>query len=238
MKLLSIPLQQCNQAQFARNCKDWLRAEKQTHVATVNPEFLVASQSGEAFSEVLQSTYNIVDGIGITALSRLLYGKKLPRVTGVSAAATACAVAAEMGKSVYLYGGQGVAQKAAEWLEKEHPKLVIAGAEDGTPDAISEQLEATKPDILLVAFGAPKQEFFITKNLSNLPSVKIAMGVGGTFDFWSGSVKRAPALLQHIGLEWLWRLVLQPHRWRRIYRAVVVFPWLALHEWASSTRHH
>jgi len=91
-----------------------------------------------------------------------------------------------------------------------------------------QSINKAQPDILFVAFGAPKQEKWIYENLKKMPSVKLAMGVGGSFDFISGKVKRAPLIFQKAGLEWFWRLILEPWRFRRIYNATVKFGWLVL----------
>ncbi|MBI2117865.1 WecB/TagA/CpsF family glycosyltransferase, partial [Candidatus Peregrinibacteria bacterium] len=85
-----------------------------------------------------------------------------------------------------------------------------------------------KPRLLLVAFGAPEQDLWIDRYLSAMPSVRVAMGIGGTLDFLAGVRKRAPALVQKLGFEWLWRLLNEPWRLRRIWNAVVVFPWLVV----------
>jgi N-acetylglucosaminyldiphosphoundecaprenol N-acetyl-beta-D-mannosaminyltransferase len=90
------------------------------------------------------------------------------------------------------------------------------------------RIESARPHILLVAFGAPAQDMWIATHLKSLPTVRIAMGVGGTFDFLAGDVRRAPLALRILGLEWLWRLILEPWRWKRIWTAVVTFPWLVL----------
>ena len=91
-----------------------------------------------------------------------------------------------------------------------------------------QRINKTQPDIIFVAFGAPKQEEWICENLKKMPSVKLAIGVGGSFDFISSRVKRAPLILQKLGLEWLWRLILEPRRIKRIYNATVKFCWLVL----------
>ncbi|MEA2098429.1 MAG: WecB/TagA/CpsF family glycosyltransferase [Patescibacteria group bacterium] len=91
-----------------------------------------------------------------------------------------------------------------------------------------QRINKAQPDIIFVAFGAPKQEEWICKNLKKMPSVKLAIGVGGSFDFISGKVKRAPLIFQKLWLEWLWRLILEPRRVGRIYNATVKFSWLVL----------
>ncbi len=90
-------------------------------------------------------------------------------------------------------------------------------------DALTSAINKAKPDILLVALGAPKQEKWIAENLPKLPSVKLAIGVGGTFDFISGLVRRAPRFMRALGFEWLWRLLIQPWRFRRIFNATIKF---------------
>jgi exopolysaccharide biosynthesis WecB/TagA/CpsF family protein len=91
-----------------------------------------------------------------------------------------------------------------------------------------QRINKAKPDILFVAFGVPKQEKWIYENIKKMPSVKLAIGVGGSFDFISGKIKRAPLIFQKSGLEWLWRLILEPRRIKRIYTATVKFGWLVL----------
>jgi N-acetylglucosaminyldiphosphoundecaprenol N-acetyl-beta-D-mannosaminyltransferase len=106
--------------------------------------------------------------------------------------------------------------------------VVIAGCYAGSPrpedePAIHERILAAKPDILLVAYGAPAQELWIARN-QPLLGVPAAIGVGGTFDYLAGHVPRAPRWMRRLGLEWLFRLIRQPWRWRRIWTAVVSFP--------------
>ncbi len=94
--------------------------------------------------------------------------------------------------------------------------------------ALIQRINNAQPDILFVAFGAPKQEVWIYENLKKLPTVKLAIGVGGSFDFISGKIKRAPLIFQKLGLEWLWRLILEPQRIKRIYNATIRFGFLIL----------
>ena len=135
---------------------------------------------------------------------------------------------------IFLLGGaEGIAQKTKEILEQKYTNINIVETLAGSPmeaddaDMIS-AINKAQPDILFIAYGCPKQELWIARNLSKCPSVKVAMGIGGTFDFVSGQIKRAPKTFQKIGLEWLWRLVLQPSRLKRIFRAVFVFPFVFL----------
>ena len=134
-----------------------------------------------------------------------------------------CGVAAKLNKSVFFLGGFEVADKAAQKMQQKFPTLKIAGTLDGDPKNLNKICVQSNPDILLVAFGAPTQEFWIQKFAPQIPSLKLAIGVGGTFDFWAGKVRRAPKFLRTIGLEWLWRLFQEPiKRFGRIFRAVIV----------------
>lgn len=111
-------------------------------------------------------------------------------------------------------------------LQKTNSQINIAGSYDGSPSDLLnlEKINSVKPEILFVGFGAPHQEIWIAKNLAKMPSVKLAIGVGGTFDFIAGSIPRAPHLMRQMGLEWLYRLYRQPSRIKRIVNAAIVFP--------------
>lgn len=142
------------------------------------------------------------------------------------------------GFSLYLVGGKtGVAAAAAKVLAERFPGVTIVGAEEGIPKRYSDsglreeadrqvigRINRLSPDVLLVAYGAPKQDKWIAKNLEKL-DVKVAIGVGGTFDMLAGLTPRAPVWLRRFGLEWLWRFILEPRqRVRRVFNAVVIFP--------------
>ena len=95
-------------------------------------------------------------------------------------------------------------------------------------EKIIQEIAASNSDILFIAYSPPKQEKWIVENLGKMPLIKLAMGVGGAFDFIAGQIPRAPKILRIIGLEWLWRLIQEPRRVKRIFKAVVVFPWLVI----------
>jgi N-acetylglucosaminyldiphosphoundecaprenol N-acetyl-beta-D-mannosaminyltransferase len=138
------------------------------------------------------------------------------------------ALAAERGYRVFLLGaGPGVAERAATILQARYPGLTIAGCFGGTPQprhepAIRQIIAGARPDMLLVAYGHPAQDVWIARNQPYL-QVPLAMGVGGVFDYLAGEVRRAPPWLRRLGLEWAYRLAMQPRRWRRIIDAVPVF---------------
>ncbi|MBZ0279839.1 MAG: WecB/TagA/CpsF family glycosyltransferase [Anaerolineae bacterium] len=165
----------------------------------------------------------VPDGVGLLWAAKY-QGTPLPeRVTGSDGVPLIAARAAEKGWRLFLLGAApGVAEKAADVLRARHPALQIVGVYSGSPapeeeDAIVERINASGADILFVAYGAPEQDKWIARNTPRL-RVKMAMGVGGAFDFIAGIIPRAPLWMQRLGLEWLFRLYLQPWRIRRMMR--------------------
>ena len=222
----------------------FLSGDRGRLIFTPNPEMLVLARRDDEFKQVLNSAdLAIPDGTGLLWAAKWA-GQSLPeRVAGSDLMQDIVALAAASGQSVFLLGGEpGVADRAAGELQRRHPELVVAGAMSGGkvrrgPDgrlavdrAVREALRVSCPAVLLVAFGHGKQEKWIWQNIAALPSVRLAMGVGGSFDFIIGKASRAPLFMRKLGLEWLWRLILEPRRWRRIWDAVVVFPFLLITE--------
>ncbi len=203
------------------------------HVMTPNSEMLVEACRNPRFRSVLQQTsLNLPDSVGLLLAARWT-GQELPeRLTGVDMVQQLCAVLTEEHPVFLLGGAPGVAERAAEVLQLRNPRLAIAGTYAGSPREegalILPRIRGAAPHILRVAYGAPAQDLWIAEHLRHLPSVRLAMGVGGTFDFLAGARKRAPRKMQRLGLEWLWRLCHEPRRIGRIWNAVVVFPWLVL----------
>jgi N-acetylglucosaminyldiphosphoundecaprenol N-acetyl-beta-D-mannosaminyltransferase len=204
---------------------------KRFFVATPNPEMLLEAQKNPPFKKILQHTdLNIPDGTGVIWASRL-NGTPLPeRVTGTDLMENLCAKILPETKVFLLGGGRNVAEKVKTTLESRR-KISITGTHSGSASPaddgnIRKLIDAAAPDLLFVAFGAPKQELWLARNLPHLHSVKVAMGVGGAFDFIAGEKKRAPLWMRKTGLEWLFRLIRQPSRIGRIFNATVVFPFV------------
>ena len=155
-----------------------------------------------------------------------------------------CEKAAEKKWSVFLFGaGEGIAKKAGENLKGRYRGLRVDGSSrsdfferftlkgsDASQKNLNRSLQYELPAILFVALGAPKQEKWINENLKKMPNVKLAIGVGGAFDFISGNIKRAPNFIRLLGLEWLWRLIIQPWRIKRVLNAIIIFPLLILRD--------
>lgn len=152
------------------------------------------------------------------------------RVTGTDLMQKICKEVSDKNIKIFLLGAdEGIAEKTKKILEKKYPKIKIVGTHSGSPSKkedkeITKKINAYSPDILFVAYGAPSQEIWIDRNYKKLKSVKLAIGIGGAFDFIVGKKKRAPVFMQKIGLEWLYRLVQQPTRIKRIYNATIKFP--------------
>jgi N-acetylglucosaminyldiphosphoundecaprenol N-acetyl-beta-D-mannosaminyltransferase len=191
-------------------------------IITVNPEFVMTAQHNAEFRQTINAAALVVaDGIGVVWATRYLKAPVPERITGVDTLVVLAERCAERGYRLYLLGAApGVAQEAATRLQSLLPNLQIAGTYAGSP-APSEEAEIIKriamaqADVLCVAYGAPAQDLWISRNLAHLP-VALAMGVGGAYDFLSGHQRRAPRWLQRLGLEWLYRLYREPWRWRRM----------------------
>jgi N-acetylglucosaminyldiphosphoundecaprenol N-acetyl-beta-D-mannosaminyltransferase len=191
-------------------------------IVTVNPEFVMAARRDALFRQCINDAALVVaDGTGIVLATRF-QGRPAPeRITGTDLLPDLARLCARDGYRLFLLGAApGVAELAGDRLRDLAPGLHIAGTYSGSPspkeeDAIIERIRLSRADVLCVAYGAPAQELWIYRNLDRL-SVAIAMGVGGAFDFLSGRQQRAPALMRHSGLEWLYRLYREPARWRRM----------------------
>jgi N-acetylglucosaminyldiphosphoundecaprenol N-acetyl-beta-D-mannosaminyltransferase len=190
-------------------------------VATVNPEFLMRARRDPAFRRALGSaTVRLADGWGVVwALRRR--GHALTQVAGADLVPRLAAAAADRGYALYLLGaGPGVAEAAATQLRAGHPGLRVVGAEPGSPRpeedrAQAERIRASGADLVLVAYGAPAQELWITRN-AELLGAGVAIGVGGTFDYLAGRAQRAPETWRRLHGEWAWRLLHEPWRARRM----------------------
>jgi N-acetylglucosaminyldiphosphoundecaprenol N-acetyl-beta-D-mannosaminyltransferase len=204
------------------------------HVVTVNPEFVMEAQANPTFRSVLAcADIATTDGFGLLLAARYLGTPLRGRVTGVELTLRLAELAAARGYRMFLLGAApGVAETTAAALQARHPGLIIAGAFAGSPQPrhepfLRQMIAAAQPQILLVAYGHPQQDLWIARNQPTL-QVPLAIGVGGTFDYLSGRVPRAPALIRRSGLEWAYRLARQPGRWRRIINAVPRFAWRVL----------
>jgi N-acetylglucosaminyldiphosphoundecaprenol N-acetyl-beta-D-mannosaminyltransferase len=211
-------------------------ADGKTHqIATTNPEFVMEARRNAAFRETLEHVdLCMADGVGLLWAARR-QGRTLPeRVTGSDALPLIAARASQEGWRLYLLGAApGVAARTAEVLAASYPGLQVVGTFAGSPAAadapeIIARVGAAQPDVLFVAYGAPKQDLWIAQHRDAL-GVPVMMGVGGAFDHIVGVQRRAPPWVQRLNLEWLYRLMTQPWRWRR-QLALPRFMWAVLTE--------
>lgn len=225
LKILGLPVDAMTYAGWMQRISQWIAdRDGARHVCTVNPEFIMIAQSDPIFFNILnRAALCLPDGVGLLWASRHL-GAPLPeRVTGSDGVPLIARHAAEQGWSIFFLGAaEGIAERAAHILRERRPELLVAGAYAGSPAAAEEdeivaRVNASGADILLVAYGAPQQDKWIARNLPRL-EVAMAMGIGGSLDFIAGVLPRAPHWMRTRGLEWLYRLMRQPWRLRRMLR--------------------
>ena len=205
-------------------------------VMTPNPEFVMLARRDDAFRALLERVdLAPADGVGLKWAARLLGTRIREIVPGSDLAYRLAERGARRKERWFLLGAaEGVAAAAGAALERRYPGLVIAGTWSGAPgsehdDEIYRRIEAVKPvDVLLVAYGAPGQDFWIARNQPRL-RIPVAIGVGGTFNLIAGRNPRPPEIAKRLGLIWLFRLITQPWRWRR-QLALVRFVGLVLRE--------
>ena len=191
----------------------------QGFIVLLYSEFVVRAQKDEEFRNILNSAdFCLCESRGLWLMARLLGRKIKEPINGVDLIYNLVSKFEIRNSKFFLFGGtEGVVCKTKEKLGDK-----IIGYVNGYQDysKVIEKINLLKPDVLLVGLGSPKQERFIAENLSKVPSVKLAIGVGGAFDFISGHIRRAPRFFQKIGFEWLWRLFVQSKRMKRIFKGV------------------
>lgn len=204
------------------------RSGKRLHIVTLNAEMVVAAQQDRELDRIIRHAHLIVpDGSGVVWALRLS-GHPVDRLPGIDLAAAALSSAAAAGRSVALIGGRSqIVAHLSEVLPRLHPGLKITAAHHGyfseeDEESIVEAVAKDDPQLVLVALGVPKQEYFIDRWHAAFPR-SVMIGVGGSFDIWAGTSRRAPAAMQKLHLEWLYRLMTEPWRWRRMAQALPRF---------------
>ncbi len=221
--------------------------DKSVYWVTPYSELIVLAQKNPAYKQALNdAAVSLPDGIGILWAAKYLSSPSVglwqtlfaiifnrlfirsvirEQISGSQLIYDIAKLASEKNYSISLVGGTGnVAAQSAYELKKLYPNLNIKLALSGRPfdNHLVQEIAATNSDILFIAYSPPRQEFWLRENIQKL-NVKLAIGLGGTFDYLSGKRPSAPKFMRVLGLEWLWRLVTQPWRLRRIWNAVPVF---------------
>jgi N-acetylglucosaminyldiphosphoundecaprenol N-acetyl-beta-D-mannosaminyltransferase len=200
-------------------------------VVTLGTEMVVHAQKDERFRDVVNaSALSLCDTVGVLSIARRRGANLHERVTGIELVERLCAQAAREELPVYFLGGaEGAAADAAAIMEARFPGLIVAGARNGffADDEIAgvvDEIRTSGAKLLFVGLGSPRQELWLAEHLRET-GAGAAVGVGGSFDVLGGRVVRAPRFMRRLGLEWLYRLVKEPHRWRR-QLALPYFVWL------------
>jgi N-acetylglucosaminyldiphosphoundecaprenol N-acetyl-beta-D-mannosaminyltransferase len=209
------------------------KKEDSFYIVTPNPEMIMLAQREDGFRKILnQAEISLCDGVGLYLASRILKKAIKRRITGVDILDRICKESVRKPVSIgFLGGGKGIAERAAECLKKKYPGLEIPFAGEEWEEKRIENGKSQLIDVVFVAYGAPKQEKWMVENL-HTGKYKVAIGVGGAFDYLSGSVTRAPKIVRSLGFEWLYRLIRQPWRWRR-QLALLAFIWLIIKQRVS-----
>lgn len=211
------------------------------YVVTPNAHHILTLRKDARFRELYSKAFLVVpDGVSLLWAAKFLQTPLKERVNGTDLFERLCAIAAEKGLKIFLLGGRpGAAEKARETSQSRHPSLKIVGtycppyefeSKPAELEMINANIKATSPHILFVGLGAPKQEKWIYANYQEL-EVPISVGIGVSFELVAGMVKRAPVWMQRLGLEWFFRLIVEPGRlWQRYIIGNPIFIWLVLRQ--------
>lgn len=220
INILGVEFDNLNMEEAINKCNEFLQSDKLNYIVTPNPEIVMEAKKDEEFKKILnKADLSIPDGIGIVIASKILKKPLSERVAGFD---LICNLFNnnQKEKNVYLLGSKpGICEMAKEKIEEKY-NVKVVGLHDGyfkedEESKIIEDINNSGANILLVGMGMKKQEKLIYKYKDNL-NIKIAIGCGGSIDVFSGAVKRAPSFFQKCGLEWLYRIIKQPTRIKRM----------------------
>lgn len=213
---------------FYEILSDNLKNNKKTFVVTANPEIFMISEKNEDVRKMLldKETVMVPDGIGVLKAGKKIGYNIEERITGIDIANELLKFGNEQKKSIYLFGSkQEVIDSMKKVIKEQYPNLKLVGTSNGyvtDKDKVFDEIVKLEPDIVLVALGIPLQEMLIYKHLNRFKK-GIFVGVGGSFDVMSGMKKRAPKIFIKLNLEWLYRIMKEPKRFKRFYNSNVKF---------------
>ncbi len=222
IKVLDIGFDNVNMKEAVDICKQFIRGDKGNLVVTPNPEIVMKAKEDEEFKKIINEAELVIpDGIGIIKGANILGTPLKERVAGYDLICNLLEEGKDGTITFYFWGSKpGYAEEARKKVEAKYPKIKILGTHTGyfsdeEEASIVEEIKSLKPDVLLVGTGFPKQEKIINK-YKNDGFFKVGIGCGGSIDVLAGKVKRAPKLFIKLHLEWFYRLLKQPSRWRRM----------------------
>ena len=213
---------------FYEILSDNLKNNKKTFVVTANPETFMISEKNEDVRKMLldKETVMVPDGIGVLKAGKKIGYNIEERITGIDIANELLKFGNEQKKSIYLFGSkQEVIDSMKKVIKEQYPNLKQVGTSNGyvtDKDKVFDEIVKLEPDIVLVALGIPLQEMLIYKHLNRFKK-GIFVGIGGSFDVMSGMKKRAPKIFIKLNLEWLYRIMKEPKRFKRFYNSNVKF---------------
>lgn len=227
MEIFGVPIDNLTGVEVRKKIEGFLREPQFHRITTVNPEFLLLALKNQAFKRsLLTADLRIADGFGVHLPFWLAKERLKARISGADLVPLILHLAEQDNLTIHLVlrpDGLSTEDEIKATLQKTYPKLRLV-------DTVDQAV------IVFNNFGAPLQEMFLENLRTNPSSIRLAMGVGGSFDFLTGKIRRAPKWLRDIGLEWLWRLILQPTRYKRIWNSVFVFSFRACQEWRKRSR--
>jgi len=228
MQILGIKVDNLSRAEILEKVKVFLSEDNFHQIATINPEFILEAQKDAEFKNVLNNCdLNVADGVGLR-FAFWRNGEKLKaRIAGADMMDEILYRAEKNNHNIFLAannGGLSTWEETRDAILKRYPGLKIGGS-NLEKNSARYELQITDYAIVFCNFGAPYQEKFLhsLKSLKN-SKIKLGIGVGGSFDYLTGKIRRAPKFARRCGLEWLWRLIQQPKRFKRIFRAIIIFP--------------
>lgn len=222
IEILGVGIDRVNNQEALQCIRAFIASGTPHRIITANPEIIYRARKDKKLRNMVETADLVTaDGAGVVWASRKIGTPLQERVTGIDLVNDICEQAAKENWKIYILGSApGVAATAAINIQNKFPGCTIIGTHHGYFDAKEEkqiiaELEKLRPDVLFVALGAPKQEYWIADHIEQL-QIPVAMGIGGSMDVLSGNVKRAPKLMRKLNIEWLYRLVTQPSRYKRM----------------------
>jgi N-acetylglucosaminyldiphosphoundecaprenol N-acetyl-beta-D-mannosaminyltransferase len=233
VKILGISINNLTMSETVENIISRLRGNRAhggSQICFVNADCANLAHKDAEYREILnQAEMTLADGIGLKLAGKLLARDIKQNVNGTDLFPRLCAALSGTGQGLFLLGAKpGVAEQVRDWIQQHHPAVTVSGCHHGyfslaeEPEVIR-QIAGSGASLLLVAFGAPRQDKWIHQHL-NETGVQAAMGVGGLFDFYSGNISRAPQWLRELGMEWFYRFLQEPRRmWKRYFVGNALF---------------